>query len=169
MIVIIMGVLGAGKTTIGVLLAEQLGSQFIDADSFHSAGNIEKMRRGVPLTDEDRRPWLEAIQRAIAGWLCARRNVVLACSALKSSYRDKLHIHNNEVKLVYIRATYQLILARLQDRHGHFAGQRLVASQFADLEEPSDAIVVDAACAPQEIVKQIRLSLATIRGRPASP
>jgi gluconokinase len=158
MIVIVMGVLGAGKTTIGTLLARELGFEFHDADSFHSAANIEKMRLGIPLTDSDRAPWLEAIRHAMLQWLSARRNVVLACSALKRIYREKLLVDGN-VKLVFIKATYDLIQARLQTRHGHFAGQQLVASQFADLQEPEDAMVVDGTRSPGEIVEQLRTRL----------
>jgi gluconokinase len=158
MIVIVMGVLGAGKTTIGTLLARELGFEFHDADSFHSAANIEKMRLGIPLTDSDRAPWLEAIRHAMLQWLSARRNVVLACSALKRIYREKLLVDGN-VKLVFIKATYDLIQARLQTRHGHFAGQQLVASQFADLQEPEDAMIVDGTRSPGEIVEQLRTRL----------
>jgi gluconokinase len=158
MIVIVMGVLGAGKTTIGTLLARELGFEFHDADSLHSAANIEKMRLGIPLTDSDRAPWLEAIRHAMLQWLSARRNVVLACSALKRIYREKLLVDGN-VKLVFIKATYDLIQARLQTRHGHFAGQQLVASQFADLQEPEDAMIVDGTRSPGEIVEQLRTRL----------
>jgi gluconokinase len=158
LIVIVMGVLGAGKSTIGTLLAERLGWKFVDADSFHPAGNIEKMRRGIPLTDRDREPWLDRIHQALMGWLAQGRNVVLACSALKTSYRERLLI-DDQVKLVYIKASYELVLARLQNRRGHFAGQQLVPRQFADLEEPKDAIVVDASERPEDIVHELELRL----------
>lgn len=153
-----MGVLGAGKTTIGSLLARELGFEFQDADSFHSAANIEKMRRGVPLTDADRAPWLEAMHKAIRRWLSEESNVVLACSALKRSYREKLVI-STQVKLVFLKASYRVILDRLKLRQGHFAHEDLLASQFADLEEPFEALVVDASGSPQEIIDAIRQQL----------
>ncbi|HEX6505265.1 MAG TPA: gluconokinase [Terriglobales bacterium] len=158
MIIIVMGVLGAGKTTVGSLLARELGFEFHDADSFHSAANIEKMRRGIPLTDSDRGPWLDSLRQAMQQWSAQGKNIVLACSALKKAYRQRLLI-NSGVKLVYIKADYELIQARLQNRHGHFAGQQLVASQFTDLEEPQDAIVVDGSRSPAEIVQQLRAAL----------
>jgi gluconokinase len=154
-IIIVTGVLGAGKTTIGSLLAQELGFPFYDADSFHSPANIEKMRRGIPLNDADREPWLEAMHKAIVEWLANGQNAVLACSALKRSYRAKLVV-DPAIKLVYLKASYEYILNRLNLRHGHFAGGNLLLSQFADLEEPTDAVVVDATCSPREVVEAIR-------------
>ncbi len=153
-----MGVLGSGKTTIGSLLAQQLGWEFADADSFHPPENIEKMRSGRPLSDADREPWLKAIHSAISEWLAAKRSVVLACSALKRSYREQLVIAP-EVRLVYLKGTRDVISRRVHARFGHFATEKLLASQFADLEEPSAAIVVDVNQAPEEIVAQIRREL----------
>ncbi len=158
MIVIIMGVEGAGKTTIGSLLAHRLGFEFHDADAFHSPANIAKMRAGIALTDSDREPWLEAIHAALLQWLSEGCNIVLACSALKESYRQKLVI-NQDVRLVYLKATYVVIMDRLKARTGHFAGQQLLSGQFADLEEPADAIVVDASLPPQQIVQAVRVQL----------
>lgn len=158
MIIIVTGVLGAGKTTVGSVLARELGFEFHDADSFHSAANIEKMRRGIPLTDSDRAPWLESIRQAMQQWSAQGKNSVLACSALKKAYRERLLI-NSGVKLICIKADYELIQARLQNRHGHFAGQQLVASQFADLEEPQGAIVVDGSRPPGEIVQELQAGL----------
>lgn len=158
MIAIIMGVLGAGKTTVGSLLAQQLGWEFVDADSFHSPANIEKMRQGVPLSDSDREPWLDSIRAALLQWAREERNVVLACSALKRRYRDRLEI-GTDVKFVYLKASPELILSRLKSRHGHFAGQNLVLSQFAELEEPADALVVDANNSPEQMVDFIRRQL----------
>jgi gluconokinase len=154
-IVIVMGVEGAGKTTVGSLLAGQLGWEFADADSFHSADNIEKIRRAVPLTDADRRPWIEAMHAAIVRWLAEHHNVALACSALKRRYRQQLCV-GPEVKLVYLKGSYELIDQRLKARHGHFADDQILASQFADLEEPEDAITVDIGRSPEELVSQIR-------------
>jgi len=153
-----MGPAGSGKTTVGELLASQLGWEFADGDSFHSPANIEKMSRGVPLDDNDRIPWLDAIHAAIEQWNAQRRNVVLACSALKKSYRERLQI-NSGVKLVYLKGTYNLLRQRLHARRGHYATEQILTSQFADLEEPADAITIDVARSPEEIVMEIRKQL----------
>jgi gluconokinase len=158
MIVIVMGVVGAGKTTVGRLLAEQLHWQFADADDFHSQANIEKIRHGIPLTDDDRKPWLESLRAAILGWIAEGRSVTLACSALKRSYRQQLDV-GPEIQFVYLRGTPQLIAERLRARAGHFAGEQILASQFADLEVPEDAITVDIAASPPEVVAEIRQKL----------
>lgn len=150
-----MGVQGAGKTTIGSLLARELNFEFQDADNFHSAANIDKMRRGIPLTDSDRAPWLAALHHAIEGWRHQKRNVVLACSALKAKYRFTLLV-GSDVRLVYLKTTFDVILNRLKLRHGHYAGENLLKSQFADLEEPTDALIVDASLPPAEIVHELR-------------
>ncbi len=149
-----MGVVGAGKTTIGTLLAQQLGWEFVDGDTFHPPSNVVKMSRGIPLTDADRLPWLQAIRDAMVQWTAEHRNVVLACSALKPSYREMLRI-SPEVRFVYLKAESQIIEARLRARHGHFATSDLLASQLADLEEPRDAIAVNVDPAPDEIVANI--------------
>jgi gluconokinase len=154
-IVIVMGVTGAGKTTIGSLLAKELGWEFADADNFHSAANKEKMSRGIALDDADREPWLEAIRAALLQWSAERRNVVLACSALKKSYRERLKI-GPEVKFVYLKGSYEVIYQRLLSRHGHFADEKILKSQFEALEEPEDAVVVDVGGTPEEIVREIR-------------
>ncbi|HME37039.1 MAG TPA: gluconokinase [Candidatus Sulfotelmatobacter sp.] len=158
MIVIVMGVVGSGKTTVGRLLAEQLGWGFADADDFHSASNVEKIRRGIALDDDDRRPWLESLRAAITQWIAEKRNFVLACSALKRSYRRELEV-GLEVRFVYLKGSAELISERLRSRHGHFAGEEILASQFADLEEPEDAVTVGIAATPQEIVSEIREKL----------
>ena len=158
MVVIIMGVTGAGKTTIGTMLAAQLNWQFADADTFHPPANIQKMSRGVPLNDTDRAPWLAAMRKAILEWIAAGKNVILACSALKRAYRDELR-PSPEVKIVYLKGSYALFAERIRQRHGHFAGEGILAGQFADLEEPVDAIMVDAAKSPEEIVAEIRKQL----------
>ena len=159
MIAIIMGTTGAGKTTIGTMLAAQLNWQFTDADTFHPPANIEKMSHGTPLNDADRAPWLEAMRKAILEWIGAGKNVVLACSALKRAYRDELR-PGPEVRIIYLKGDYALFAERIHHRHGHFAGEGILAGQFADLEEPADAITIDAAQLPEQIVAEIRRRLA---------
>src|SRR5260370_11840429 len=153
-----MGTTGAGKTTIGALLAAQLTWQFADADTFHPRANIDKMSHGIPLNDADRAPWLEAMRKAILEWIAVGKNVVLACSALKRDYRNKLR-PSPEVKIIYLKETYALFAERIRHRHGHFAGEQILAGQFADLEEPDDAITIDASKTPDEIVAEIRKRL----------
>ena len=158
MIVIVMGVTGAGKTTIGRLLAEQSGWEFADADDFHPQSNVEKIRRGVSLTDDDRKPWLAALRAAIEHWIAEKRDVVLACSALKRTYRQELEA-GPEVRFVYLKGSPELIASRLCSRQGHFAGEQILAGQFADLEEPDGAVTVDIASTPPQIVVEIRRKL----------
>jgi gluconokinase len=158
MIVIVMGVTGAGKTTIGRLLAEQLGWQFADADDFHPAVNVEKICHGIALDDADRAPWLAALRNAILEWIAADRSIVLACSALKRSYRDQLAA-GPEVRFVYLKGSPALIAERLRSRHGHFADEKILAGQFSDLEEPQDAVTVDIDGTLEQIVSQIRQKL----------
>src|ERR1700756_3154588 len=150
-----MGVTGSGKTTVGSLLARELGWKFDDADRYHPAANIEKMRRGIPLEDADRAPWLVALREAILKYIAQKENVVLACSALKRSYREELVV-GPEVRLVYLKGSYEVIAGRLRARHGHFADEKILAGQFRDLEEPEDAIVVNVEGDPEEIVGEIR-------------
>ena len=154
MIVLVMGVVGAGKTTIGQLLAAKLGWEFVDGDSFHPPANIKKMKRGIPLDDADRLPWLNAIHDAIVHWIADHKNVVLACSALKRSYRDRLVI-SPEVKIVYLKGSPEVISQRLRLRHGHFATEQLLASQLATLEVPENAIAVEINQPPPAIVVDV--------------
>jgi gluconokinase len=154
MIVIVMGTTASGKTTIGGVLAKRIGWQFADADDFHPAANVEKMRQGIPLTDADRAPWLKVLHNKIIEWSTAGRSVVLACSALKQSYRDELKAVP-DVKFVYLKGTYELFSQRVLARKGHFAKQDLIASQFAALEEPTDAIIADAGKTPDGIVEDV--------------
>lgn len=158
MILIVMGVVGAGKTTVGKLLASQLGWEFADADDFHPESNVEKIRHGIALTDADREPWLDHLRDAIVRWIGDGKNVVLACSALKRAYRAKLCL-GPEVRLVYLKGSAALIADRLRSRHGHFAGESILVSQLADLEEPETAITVEINDTPQQIVAQIRKAL----------
>ena len=158
MVVILMGVTGAGKTTVGQALAEQLHWTFADADDFHSAANIAKMRAGISLTDRDRIPWLASLKQAIAGWLAAKENVVLACSALRSAYRQVL-VRSPEVKLVFLRVSRELVAERLAVRQNHYMDPQLIASQFATLEEPAGAVTIDGALPTPEAVLNIRRAL----------
>lgn len=156
-----MGAAGSGKTKVGKLLAAQLSWEFADGDDFHPPANIEKMSRGIPLTDEDRLPWLQSIRNAMQLWQAQGRNVILACSALKRSYRELLGIGPNakDVKLIYLKGTYELLLERLHSRKGHYMKEQMLASQLADLEEPDDALTVDVSKSPEEIVSEIRSHL----------
>ncbi|MBZ5667379.1 MAG: gluconokinase [Acidobacteriia bacterium] len=159
MVILLMGVSGAGKTTVGQLLAAQLGWQFVDGDDFHPAANVAKMRNGIPLTDTDRGPWLETLHTRIAGWMASGTNAVLACSALKRAYRERLRI-GAEVQVVYLRGTPQLLQRRLHARSGHFMTERMLASQLETLEEPEHAVVADVDRSPGEIAAEIRAKLA---------
>jgi len=152
MILIIVGVAGAGKTTIGKLLAQRLGWEFYDADDFHPAQNIRKIIDGKTLTDEDRRPWLESLSGLIEKH---DGHAVIACSALKKSYRDNLSKGNNDIKFVYLKGSRKLILGRLTDRKGHFAGPKILDTQFEDLEEPLDAVTVEVTEDPESIASEI--------------
>lgn len=156
-----MGPAGSGKTTVGILLAKQLSWEFADGDDFHSPANKQKMSRGVGLTDEDRVPWLQSIRDAMDQWLAERRSVVLACSALKRSYRERLGVDSDakDIKLVYLKGSYDLLLERLRDRKGHYAREQLLASQLVDLEEPTDSITVEVSRSPEQIVLEIRKQL----------
>lgn len=158
MIVIVMGVVGSGKTTIGSLLAAELSWQFADADEFHPQANVEKIRHGIPLTDADREPWLERLRTEIAHWIVVDRNVVLACSALKRAYRQELAV-SPQVHFVYLKGSANLIAERLRSRQGHFADEKILASQFGDLEEPEEALTVEITGTPQQIVAEIRQKL----------
>jgi gluconokinase len=162
LVLIVMGVAGAGKTTVGRLLAEKLGWQFADADDFHLPENKDKISRGIPLTDANRAPWLVAMRNAILQWNAAGVNVVLACSALKRSYRAELRA--GPVRFVYLKGDPALLLERLRSRHGHFADEKILASQLETLEappddEPSDpqlsTITVTIDRGPEEIVAAI--------------
>jgi gluconokinase len=166
MIILVMGITGSGKTTIGELLAKRLGWTFADADDFHSAANKEKMHQGIALTDADRGPWLAAIRAQMLRWAAQGKNGVITCSALKQSYRDFLLApdagtpdFSGEVKIIYLCGTPALIASRVHQRAGHFAGESLLASQLATLEEPEHAITVDIDHTPDQIVDEIERRL----------
>jgi carbohydrate kinase (thermoresistant glucokinase family) len=160
-IIIVFGVSGAGKTTVGKLLARELDWHFLEADDFHPTANIEKMHAGHPLTDEDRKPWLERLQQQIERSLATGEDAVLACSALKRAYRDRLRV-SDEVKFVFLRGDYALVEKQLHSRHGHFMNPALLQSQFDDLEKPQpdeNALTVELGRTPQAIVEEIQAKL----------
>jgi gluconokinase len=164
MVIVLMGVSGSGKTTVGRLLSEGLGWKYYEGDDFHPSANIEKMRSGIPLDDGDRlgdgdrRSWLETLRGLIRNCLERGASAVLACSALKESYRGFLLI-DERVVLIYLKAHYEVIQQRLSERRGHFMNPNLLASQFAALEEPKTGMQVDVSLSPGEIVKCIRSRL----------
>ena len=153
-----MGVTGSGKTTVGRLLARKLGWKYFDADDFHPAGNLDKMRSGIALDDNDRQPWLEGLRDLIRDSLKSGENAVLACSALKEKYRRLLLI-DERVKLVFLKGEFQLIQKRLRKRRGHYMNPALLESQFATLEEPNESIEIDISSDTAEIVRIIRRRL----------
>ncbi|MFZ0814420.1 MAG: gluconokinase [Candidatus Sulfotelmatobacter sp.] len=160
MVIVVMGVSGSGKTVVGEALAARLNWIFEDADNWHSAANVEKMHRGEALTDADREPWLQALNRAIRAWIADKRNVVLACSALREQYRKALieEVADQEsVRFVYLKGTFEEIDRRLRTRAGHFMPESLLKSQFADLEEPdsSEALGIDVSQSVDSIVNLI--------------
>jgi gluconokinase len=173
MIVLVAGVAGSGKTTVGALLADRLHWIFADADAFHSAANIAKMRSGVPLTDADRDPWLARITAWMDERIAAGESAVAGCSALKRKYRDELLAGRPEARMAFLEITRELAHARLAARHGHFFTVRLMDSQFAELEAPQDeprVIVFRAADPAEQLVGEIieRLGLAAAAARPTT-
>jgi gluconokinase len=155
-----MGVSGSGKTTVGQVLARDLGWTFLDADDYHPAANIEKMHRGVPLNDDDRRPWLQALRQRIDEAYDRRENVVLACSALKHAYQVYLERDvPGQVHYIHLRGSEELIRRRLAARQGHFMNPALLHSQFETLEPPEDAIPIDITSGPETIAAEIRRQL----------
>jgi gluconokinase len=155
-IVIVMGVTGCGKTTVGAMLAVACGWDFHDADDFHPAANVAKMKRGAPLSDEDRWPWLECLNTFLLDSEREGKSLVLACSALKQAYRERLARGCATARFVFLDGGMELIRARLALRRGHYMNPTLLASQFATLEQPEDALRLDIAASPAELVRSIR-------------
>jgi len=152
MILIIMGVSGSGKTTVGKILADRSGYKFYDADDFHSKESIEKMQKGIGLTDNDREQWLRDIRDRVIN---KEDNVVIACSALKKSYRDFLSLPNKGIVYIYLKGDRQILEKRLSERKGHYAGADLLDSQLATLEEPGNVLTIDIRNKPEVIVDRI--------------
>lgn len=158
-VVLLMGVAGSGKTTIGEKLAAALGWSFRDADDFHPPENVAKMSAGTPLTDADRAPWLAAIRAHIATTLARGESGIVTCSALKEKYRDDAIPDRDRVKLVHLSGDFDLILGRMEARQGHFMKPQMLESQFATLEAPTQALTIDISQTPDEIVSEIRRHL----------
>lgn len=158
-VIVVMGVAGSGKTTVGKLLAEKLNWKFADADDYHPTANVIKMTAGHALSDQDRAPWLQILSANIAEWTSNSESTVLACSALKASYRELLQI-NDAVSIVYLRGDFHLFEKRLSDRQGHFMKTTMLQSQFKILEEPEGAVIIDASENPESIVREICATLA---------
>lgn len=158
MIVVLMGVTGSGKTTVGKALAANLGWKYFDADQFHPVTNVAKMQAGVPLDDADRQPWLETLAQLISDNIHAAESAVLACSALKQRYRDTLSI-SDEVRFVYLKGDRTMIAERLRARRDHYMNPKLLDSQFETLEEPEDALAIDVTLPVDAIVQKIRTAL----------
>lgn len=154
MICLIMGVSGSGKSTIGLRLSQRLGWRFYDGDDFHPPNNLLKMSRGIPLNDQDRQPWLQSLQQLIDTIVEDNSNGVIACSALKESYRNLLTQHQ-QVFWVYLQGSYEQIWERMQQRQGHFMQPEMLRSQFDILEEPKNALIVSVTDNPEGIVTQI--------------
>jgi gluconokinase len=156
MVVLLMGVAGSGKTTIGRQFAAGLGWNFADADEFHPPANVAKMSAGLPLDDSDRAPWLAAIRAYIDRQLAAGRDAVVTCSALKERYRAVLLAGPGPVQLVYLKGTAEVLGSRISSRQGHFMKPAMLDSQLAALEEPADALVIDIALPPEQIIAVLR-------------
>ncbi|MEN9308466.1 MAG: hypothetical protein RL173_2398 [Fibrobacterota bacterium] len=156
-LIVLMGVAGSGKTVVGKALASRLGWYFLEGDDFHPFANVEKMSRGIPLTDSDREPWLDALGREMAVVSGAGSSVVVACSALRATYRERLLHWAPGARFVHLLVGEALLRDRLKDRKGHYADERLLESQLSTLEAPAaqEALVVDASRPVTEIVEEI--------------
>ena len=165
MIVVLMGVSGCGKTTIGQILSGKLGWPLLDADQFHSAASIDKMRNGIALEDADRWPWLDRMNAALRQSEAHDESVLLACSALKQAYRDRIATGIAEIRWIYLKGRFELIRERLEARKGHYMKAGLLESQFAALEEPVDALSVDIDGSPASIADSILRRLQALPAR----
>lgn len=155
LIIVVMGVSGSGKTRVGTLLANKLGWDFIDGDDYHSLENVDKMSRGIPLSDADRSGWLLMLADLARVYLDRGDSAVMACSALRKVYREILTVDTDRVKFVYLRGSLELIRARMQHRKGHFMPPAMLESQFSILEEPDDALTIDIRDTPGRIVERV--------------
>ncbi|RJS23913.1 gluconokinase [Corallococcus sp. H22C18031201] len=155
MVVTLMGVSGSGKTTVGRVLAQRLGWRFVDADDLHPPENVRKMASGQPLTDEDRGPWLDRVTARVTDALSSGEDLVLACSALRASYRSRLTVDSARQRWVSLYAPREVIVKRLFERTGHFMPPALLDSQLALLEAPADALVIDVTPPPDDVAKAI--------------
>ena len=152
---ILMGVAGSGKTAVGKGVATRLNWLFLDADAFHPVANIEKMKQGIPLNDEDRKPWLRALRDELKRLLAEGRSAILACSALKESYRQSLSDDASAIIFILLDVDQETIRERLQNRSAHFFPKELMQSQFASLEKPKNAIVIDARKPLDDVIDQV--------------
>ncbi len=164
MVIVLIGPMGCGKTTVGRLMAEHLSWPFDDADDFHPQANVDKMRAGIPLDDDDRRDWLTSLRWRIDQRLLAGENLVLACSALKKKYRDLLGVDNRQVLSVYLRGESDLLQTRIEDRKHQFMNKDLLTSQLATMEEPEDGLTLSIRPGPATLVKEIVTWLHQVRG-----
>lgn len=162
--IVVMGVSGSGKTSVGQTLASSLGWPFFDGDDFHPSANIEKMANGIPLTDQDRFPWLQDLQQLVHRHLEQDQSLVLACSALKARYRAILRENNTSLRFVYLRGSFETIAERMQHRDDHYMKVGMLQSQFASLEEPDDALCVSIEPPVEMIVREIIQSLGLSEG-----
>jgi gluconokinase len=154
MIFIIMGVSGSGKSTIGEAVSSKLGWKYYEGDNFHPAANIEKMKNGIPLNDDDRMPWLNSIRKVIEEAISRHESIIISCSALKEKYRAILKVDDG-VGLIYLKGSYDLIKKRMEERTDHFFKPEMLKSQFDALEEPADAVQIDISNSPGMIIKEV--------------